>query len=159
MAVNLQSKIRQARRAGRVEDIVRKLQVDGDYPSRRKVGEILRMEHMSLAQSLRCGDRTSGRFLLDTDKANITVLVAGIRSDLAMILDNTGVLNWLPGDRIFREEDERYSATIQAVRRANQLLAKGKSDHLSNAATGGKLYIWCKWTSIFDCPVHQSREN
>jgi SulP family sulfate permease len=80
------------------------------------------------------------RFLRDTDKANITVLLAGVRPDLAKILDNTGVLAWLPDDRIFREEDEEYSATIQAVRRAYQLQGEGKSDNRSSELEGNRLY-------------------
>ena len=64
------------------------------------------------------------RFLRDTENIGVTVLLAGVRPDLAKILKNTGVLNWLPADRIYLEEDEQYSATINAVRYAYRLLAK-----------------------------------
>jgi SulP family sulfate permease len=80
------------------------------------------------------------RFLRDTDKANVVVLLAGVRPDLAKILDNTGVLNWLPADRVFREEDEQYSATIQAVRHAYRLLGESMADDQSHATAGSKLY-------------------
>ncbi len=70
------------------------------------------------------------RFLRDTDKLGITVLLAGVRPDLARILNNTGVANWLPAGRIYLEEDEQYSATIKAVRHVYKLLGQ-KSDENS----------------------------
>ena len=73
------------------------------------------------------------RFLHDTEKLGITVLLAGVRPDLAKILDNTRFPSWLPADRIFPEEDEQYSATIHAVRHAYKLLrqksAQNGPDH------------------------------
>ncbi len=74
------------------------------------------------------------RFLRDTEKLGVTVLLAGVRSDLAKILDNTRFPNWLPADRIFLEQDEQYSATLDAVRYAYKLLGqqhdiKNSGDH------------------------------
>ena len=80
------------------------------------------------------------RFLHDAGKAGIVVLLAGVRADLADILGNTGILGWLPGDRIFREEDVEYSATLQAVRHAYQLLGQTKPDEADQVAIHDKLY-------------------
>ena len=80
------------------------------------------------------------RFLRDAGKAGIVVLLAGVRTDLADILRNTGVLGWLPGDRLFREEDVEYSATLQAVRHAYQLLGRNKLEEQDQEVSVGKLY-------------------
>ena len=80
------------------------------------------------------------RFLRETGKAGIVVLLAGVRADLADILGNTGVLAWLPGDCIFREEDVEFSATLQAVRHAYRLLGQTKSDEADQATVDHKLY-------------------
>lgn len=50
LAANLRSRSYQVSQACRVEEIVRQLKVSGEYPSRRKVSEIIRKESMSLAQ-------------------------------------------------------------------------------------------------------------
>jgi SulP family sulfate permease len=68
------------------------------------------------------------RFLRDSEKLGVTVLLAGVRPDLAKILYNTGFLRWLPTDRIFLEEDGLYSATIRAVRHAYTLLGQRGSE-------------------------------
>jgi sulfate permease, SulP family len=60
-------------------------------------------------------------FLHDADKRGVTVLLAGLRPDLVKILDNVHLKSWFPADRIFPEENEVYSATLNAVRHANQL--------------------------------------
>ncbi len=59
-------------------------------------------------------------FLRETQKHGVTVLLAGVRADLARILHNLRFEDWLPADRIFPEEDEKYSATLRAVRYACQ---------------------------------------
>jgi SulP family sulfate permease len=64
------------------------------------------------------------RFLRDTEKLGITVLLAGVRPDLAKILDNARFPSWLPADRIFPEQDEQYSATLNAVRHAYKMLGQ-----------------------------------
>lgn len=60
-------------------------------------------------------------FLHDADKRGVTVLLAGLRPDFVKILDNVHLKSWFPADRIFPEENEVYSATLNAVRHANQL--------------------------------------
>jgi SulP family sulfate permease len=80
------------------------------------------------------------RFLRDTEKIGITVLLAGVRPDLAKILKNTGVLSWLPADRIYLEEDEQYSATIKAVRHAYKLLGQRDAESSNINDHNEKLY-------------------
>jgi sulfate permease, SulP family len=62
------------------------------------------------------------RFLRDAEKRGVTVLLAGVRPNLAKILRNVRFNEWLPADRIYPEKDETYSATLNAVRHAYRLL-------------------------------------
>ena len=68
-------------------------------------------------------------FLRDAEKRDVTVLLAGVRPDLARILGNVHFNEWLPEDRIYPEKDEEFSATLNAVRHAYRLLnQKRKSE-------------------------------
>jgi sulfate permease, SulP family len=60
-------------------------------------------------------------FLRDAEKRGVTVLLAGLRSDFVQILDNVHLTNWFPADRIFPDEGEAFSATLNAVRHAGEL--------------------------------------
>ncbi len=71
------------------------------------------------------------RFLHDAEKRAVTVLLAGVRPQFLKILDNVGLKRWFPADQIFPEEDEPFSATLRAVRCANQLAG----DHTAEALT------------------------
>jgi SulP family sulfate permease len=62
------------------------------------------------------------RFLRDAEKRGVVVLLAGVRPNLAKILRNVRFSEWLPADRIFPEKDEKFSATLNAVRHAYRLL-------------------------------------
>jgi len=64
------------------------------------------------------------RFLHDTEKLGVMVILAGVRPDLAKILDNAHFPSWLPADRVFPEQNEQYSATLDAVRYAYKLLGQ-----------------------------------
>jgi SulP family sulfate permease len=61
-------------------------------------------------------------FLHDAEKQGVTILLAGVRADLAKILKNARFQEWLPADRIFPEEEKKYSATLNAVRHAHEIL-------------------------------------
>ena len=65
-------------------------------------------------------------FLRDTKKLGITVLLAGVRPDLARSLSKLGFGEWFPKDRIFleAEDDDTDSATLKAVRHAYELLGE-----------------------------------
>ncbi len=62
------------------------------------------------------------QFLRDADKRGVTVLLAGVRPNLAKILRNVGFEEWQPANRIYPEKEEIYSATLNAVRHAYSLL-------------------------------------
>jgi sulfate permease, SulP family len=63
-------------------------------------------------------------FLRDAEKRGVTVLLAGVRPDLEKILHNLKFHEWFPNDRVFPEEDQKYSATLHAVRCAYELIAE-----------------------------------
>jgi len=67
-----------------------------------------------------CLDRFE-HFLRDAEKMGVTVLLAGIRPDLAQGLNNLRFYDWFAAEQVFREEDETYSATLHAVRAAREL--------------------------------------
>jgi SulP family sulfate permease len=60
-------------------------------------------------------------FLHDAESHGISVLLAGVRPDLGKILDKVGFSLWLPADRRYPEREEKYSATLHAVRHAYEL--------------------------------------
>lgn len=61
------------------------------------------------------------RFLRDAKAQGVTVLLAGVRPDFVRILRNVRINEWFPTEHIFAEEDRFFSATLRAVRYANQL--------------------------------------
>ena len=63
------------------------------------------------------------RFLRDAEEHGVTVLLAGVRPNLAKILRNLHFAEWLPVDRIYPEKEEVHSATLDAVRHACRLLS------------------------------------
>jgi SulP family sulfate permease len=67
------------------------------------------------------------QFLRDAQERQLTVLLAGLRADLVSILNNVRLTSWFPADRIFPEEDAIFSATLRAVRHANELAKKETS--------------------------------
>jgi SulP family sulfate permease len=61
----------------------------------------------------------------------MAVLLAGVGPSLAKILRNVHFNEWLPEDRIYPEKDEKFSATLNAVRHAYRLLNR---EHKSDEA-------------------------
>ena len=61
-------------------------------------------------------------FLREAEKKGVIVLLAGVRPDFAQGLRNLKFDEWLPPDRIFREDETEHSATLAAVRHAYELL-------------------------------------
>jgi SulP family sulfate permease len=59
--------------------------------------------------------------LKDAQAEGITVFLAGIRPDLLRGIKRLGFDAWLPQDRWFPEEEEQYSSTLKAVRKAYEL--------------------------------------
>ncbi len=71
-------------------------------------------------------------FLRQAERQGLTVLLAGVRNDLARILRNLRFETWLPADRLYLEEDRQYSATLRAVRHAYQLFHQKKSVNVAS---------------------------
>ncbi len=61
-------------------------------------------------------------FLEDAAALKATVLVCGVRPDFAQVLHNLRFDQWMPPDRVFLEEAAVMSSTLQAVRRAYDIL-------------------------------------
>jgi SulP family sulfate permease len=60
------------------------------------------------------------QFLRDAQARGVTVLLAGLRPDFVRILKNVGLESWFPAEHVFPEGEEVYSATLRAVRYANE---------------------------------------
>jgi sulfate permease, SulP family len=65
-------------------------------------------------------------FLRDMQGEGVTVLLCGVREDFARAMHNLHFQNWLPADRVFREDKAAAgSSTLAAVRRAYEVLGDG----------------------------------
>jgi SulP family sulfate permease len=64
------------------------------------------------------------QFLRGSKANGLTVLLAGVRPDLAQCLTNLRFTDWLTKDQIFYEENVVFSATMKAVSRVYHLLGK-----------------------------------
>jgi hypothetical protein len=73
-------------------------------------------------------------FLHDMRSQGVTVLLCGVRPDLAQGMKNLDFHDWLPRDHVFLEEPELYSSTLKAVRYAYQLLPQNTCSHCAQEA-------------------------
>lgn len=62
------------------------------------------------------------RFLQEAQRRHVTVLVCGIRDDFARALANVRMQRWLPEQNWFREDAAAGSSTLDAVRKAYEIL-------------------------------------
>ncbi len=62
------------------------------------------------------------RFLKEMEQERIVVLLCGVRGDFAQAMLNLRFQDWLPADRVFRVGPTEESSTVEAVRRAYELL-------------------------------------
>jgi SulP family sulfate permease len=62
------------------------------------------------------------RFLKDMEARRVTVLLCGVHEDFAQALNNLGFYQWFPPDCVFMEGVTVMSSTLQALRRAYELL-------------------------------------
>jgi SulP family sulfate permease len=76
-------------------------------------------------------------FLHEMETRGVTVLLCGVRPAFAKAMANLRFHEWLPADRVFREEPEKFSSTLKAVRRVYELLADNPCDHCMEAAFSG----------------------
>ena len=77
-------------------------------------------------------------FLHDMQKEGTTVLLCGIRPDFAKAMKNLKFEDWLPADRVFREEDEKFSATLKAVRHVHYLMKDNACPHCRQNGTAAQ---------------------
>jgi SulP family sulfate permease len=68
-------------------------------------------------------------FLHDMQAEGITVLLCGVRPDFAKAMTSLHFYDWLPTDRVFPEEDEKFSSTLKAVRHVYELLEENSCAH------------------------------
>jgi SulP family sulfate permease len=61
------------------------------------------------------------KFVREEINRGVTVLLAGVQTDLWTLLKNVGFDRWFPSENVFPEEDEEFSATLKAVRYAHAL--------------------------------------
>ena len=68
-------------------------------------------------------------FLHDMETQGTTVLLCGIRPDFAKAMKNLKFDDWLAADHVFLEEDEKFSATLKAVRHVYELVKDNNCSH------------------------------
>ncbi len=68
-------------------------------------------------------------FLHDMEQQGTAVMLCGIRPDFAKAMKNLTFDDWLPDDRVFPEEDEKFSATLKAVRHVHEVLQDNSCPH------------------------------
>jgi len=112
------------------DELKRRLEADGI----RFV--VLRLKRTSNPDMV-CLDRFE-HFLRDANKIGVTVLLAGIRPDFALGLNNLRFYDWFPASQVFREEDETYSATLHAVRTARDLARRSSPLHQGESGDGAE---------------------
>jgi SulP family sulfate permease len=85
-------------------------------------------------------------FLHDMEAEGVTVLLCGVRPAFAKAMANLRFYDWLPPDRVFPEENEKFSSTLKAVRHVYELLGENSCAHcrqngLVRADQGGLYYL------------------
>jgi sulfate permease, SulP family len=68
-------------------------------------------------------------FLHEMQRAGRTVLLCGVRPELAEAMARLHFQDWLPEGSVFLEEEVLYSSTIKAVRRAYALIEDNSCTH------------------------------
>lgn len=66
------------------------------------------------------------KFLRDAKAAGLTVLLAGVRPELLAAIRRVGAALYIDDALIFPEEDENFSATLKAIRKAYALRGGGR---------------------------------
>jgi SulP family sulfate permease len=76
-------------------------------------------------------------FLHDMEARGVAVLLCGVRPGFAKGMVNLRFYDWLPADRVFPEEAEKFSATLKAVRHVYELLEDNPCNHCMQAEFAG----------------------
>ncbi len=74
-------------------------------------------------------------FLHEMKAEGKTVLLCGIRPDLARAMKNLRFSDWFPVEFVYPEEDEQFSSTLKAVRRVHELLGENNCSHCRQNGT------------------------
>jgi SulP family sulfate permease len=75
-------------------------------------------------------------FLHDMQACGVTVILCGVRPAFLKAMRNLRFQEWLPADRIFPEEEEKYSSTLKAVRHVYELLDDSSCEHCRSSQKG-----------------------
>src|SRR6202050_2838882 len=79
-------------------------------------------------------------FLREMETRGVTVLLCGVRTGFANVMRRLRFEDWLPADRVFREEAQVFSATLKAVRHVYVLIGENTCEHCRrNEASGPDL--------------------
>jgi SulP family sulfate permease len=79
-------------------------------------------------------------FLREMETRGVTVLLCGVRTGFANVMRRLRFQDWLPADRVFREEAQVFSATLKAVRHVYELIGENTCEHCRrNEASGSEL--------------------
>jgi SulP family sulfate permease len=62
-------------------------------------------------------------------------MLCGVRPDFAKAMKNLKFDHWLPDDRVFREEAEKFSATLKAVRHVHKVIRNNSCPHCRQNGT------------------------
>lgn len=65
-----------------------------------------------------------------------TVLLCGVRHDFAKAMKNLGFEIWFPADQLFAEEQEKFSATLKAVRYVHEVFKDNPCPHCQQNGMG-----------------------
>ena len=76
-------------------------------------------------------------FLHDMEARGVTVVLCGVRPAFAKAMANLHFHDWLPSDRVFPEEAEKFSSTLRAIRHVYELLEDNPCDHCMQAEFTG----------------------
>ncbi len=76
-------------------------------------------------------------FLHDMQASGVTVLLCGVRTGFASVMERLHFQDWLPADRVFYEEQQTFSATLKAVRHVYELLGENSCEHCRRNETSG----------------------
>jgi SulP family sulfate permease len=77
-------------------------------------------------------------FCREMQRHGRTVLLCGVRPELAEAMNRLHFQDWLPAGTVFLEEEVLYSSTIKAVRRAYKLMRENSCAHCRRTETAGE---------------------
>jgi SulP family sulfate permease len=82
------------------------------------------------------------KFLRDARSEGLTVFLAGVRPDLLAAIHRVDIGRYLPAEQVFPEEDEDFSATLKAVRKAYSLRStEDTGTATTSSPPGGTYYL------------------